>query len=83
MLGSADREEVRPSHLRVPGGACPQKAVNTNTEFLQNWTLTSCVPAELMAPYSAPVYALICKECGYIELYAALPRLLCDWLEKR
>jgi|KBSMisStaDraftv2_1062788.scaffolds.fasta_scaffold112012_2 hypothetical protein len=40
-------------------------------------------PSEPMAPYTAPVYVLVCEECGYMELYAALPRLLCDWLKKR
>jgi hypothetical protein len=40
-------------------------------------------PAEPNAPYSAPVSVLICEECGYIELHADLPRLLCDWLEQR
>jgi hypothetical protein len=40
-------------------------------------------PAEPDAPYSAPVSVLVCEECGHLELHAALPRLLCDWLDKR
>ncbi len=39
-------------------------------------------PSEPNAPYTAPVSVLICEECGHLELYAALPHLLCDWLEK-
>ena len=40
-------------------------------------------PSESRAPYSAQVSVLICEVCGHIELYAVLPRLLCDWLEER
>jgi hypothetical protein len=40
-------------------------------------------PSESRTPYSTPVSVLICEDCGHIELYAALPRLLCDWLQKR
>jgi hypothetical protein len=40
-------------------------------------------PSEPKARYSAPVSVLICQACGHIEFYAALPRLLCDWLEER
>jgi hypothetical protein len=40
-------------------------------------------PSDPKAPYSAPVSVLICEACGHMEVYAALPRLLCAWLEER
>jgi hypothetical protein len=32
--------------------------------------------------YSGAVSVGVCEECGQIELYAKLHRLLCDWLLK-
>lgn len=40
-------------------------------------------PSEPKAPYSAPVSVLMCENCGHLELFAALPKLLGDWLKKR
>lgn len=68
---------------KVPGGAMfAEKCQHENRSSAQI-DLDFIRPSEPRAPYSAPVSVLICEECGYIELYAALPRLLCDWLEKR
>ena len=32
--------------------------------------------------YSTPVSLAVCEECGHIELYSQMPRLLCDWLRR-
>ena len=32
--------------------------------------------------YSGAVSAGVCEECGHVEVYAKLHRLLCDWLLK-
>jgi len=67
----------------MPGGVVPGESCKHEHRSSAKIDLDFMRPSELMAPYSAPVYVLVCEECGYIELYAALPRLLCDWLEKR
>lgn len=32
--------------------------------------------------YSTPVSVAVCEECGHVELYSQMPRLLCDWLRR-
>jgi hypothetical protein len=39
-------------------------------------------PSESKIGHSTPVNILICRDCGRIELFAALPDFLCAWLLK-
>ena len=40
-------------------------------------------PGQERSSYATPVSALVCEECGHVELKAEMHHFLADWLRER